>query len=42
MNFRLNTLTVNSVPRVNNASHEFHFLEKLTVFSRNLDIHVKV
>jgi len=42
MNFRLNTLIVNSVPGVNNVSHEFHFLETLTVFSRNLDIHVKV
>jgi len=42
MNFRLNTLIVNSVSHVNNISYEFHFLEKLTVFSRNLDIHAKV
>jgi len=42
MNFILNTLIVNSVPRVNNTSHEFHFLEKLTVFRRNLDIHAKI
>jgi len=35
-------LIVNSVRRVNNTSHELYFLEKLTVFSRNLDIHAKV